>query len=279
MVPMVQNKERMLIWLYYIIHSRGRFHVHSLIIAFSMYSKIPMPQVEWNDKNMRFSLCFFPLVGAVVGLISVGWIKICEAADVGITARTCILAAVPLAVTGGIHADGFADTMDAVHSWQDKDRKLEILKDSHVGAFAVIMLILYYLILAASLSEIVFSERGICIAYAIAFAYSRTLAGTALVYGKSARKEGIAWSFAKAGSLRAVRIIMVLWVLACEAVFVYIDLLLGAIFAVMGLILTVYFLVSTEKEFGGLTGDLCGCFIMMTELASVILLWIFQIIR
>ena len=41
----------------------------SCVIAFSTYSRIPMPQVEWNEKNMRHTLAFFPLVGAAVGLI------------------------------------------------------------------------------------------------------------------------------------------------------------------------------------------------------------------
>ena len=40
---------------------------NSLIIAIAMYSKIPMPQAEWNEKNMRYAMCFFPVVGVVIG--------------------------------------------------------------------------------------------------------------------------------------------------------------------------------------------------------------------
>ena len=39
-----------------------------MVIAFSMYSKIPMPRVDWNEKNMKYAMCFFPLVGATEGL-------------------------------------------------------------------------------------------------------------------------------------------------------------------------------------------------------------------
>ena len=40
----------------------------SMLIAFSMYSKIPMPKVEWNDKNMKYAMCFFPVIGVVIGV-------------------------------------------------------------------------------------------------------------------------------------------------------------------------------------------------------------------
>ena len=42
--------------------------LESLIVALSMYSKIPMPQIEWNKENMRYALCFFPAAGAAVGI-------------------------------------------------------------------------------------------------------------------------------------------------------------------------------------------------------------------
>lgn len=57
----------------------------------------------------------------------------------------------PILLTGGIHMDGFMDTMDALHSYQDRERKLEILKDSHVGAFACLSLICEMFLYAAAL--------------------------------------------------------------------------------------------------------------------------------
>ena len=49
-----------------------------------------------------------------------------------------ILTVIPVFVTGGIHVDGLLDTSDALSSWQERTRRLEILKDSHAGAFAII---------------------------------------------------------------------------------------------------------------------------------------------
>ncbi|HAV26760.1 MAG TPA: adenosylcobinamide-GDP ribazoletransferase [Lachnospiraceae bacterium] len=249
--------------------------LYSLIIAFAMYSAIPMPRVEWSEKNMRFSLCFFPLVGAAAGAACILWNRFSVFFGVENIARICILTAVPLVITGGIHADGFVDTMDAVHSWQDQKKKLEILKDSHIGAFAVIMLLLYYLCTIAAISEIKFEWTGAEAAFALSFVYSRALAGTALVFGNSARKEGLAYTFAKAGDLRIVRIILIMWDIACAAILCLTDLKLGIAFLLAGPMLVFRFIRHTKKEFGGLTGDLCGCFIMMAELLFCIIICVF----
>ncbi|MBQ3575004.1 MAG: adenosylcobinamide-GDP ribazoletransferase, partial [Clostridia bacterium] len=51
--------------------------IRSFIIAFSTYSKIPMPHVDWSEENKRYSMCFFPLIGAAVGLVLAAWLWIC----------------------------------------------------------------------------------------------------------------------------------------------------------------------------------------------------------
>ena len=118
----------------------------SIVIAFSMYSKIPMPQFEWKEEDMKHVLCFFPWIGIVIGLCLYFWRLLCDRFGIRNLCYVFIGTAIPLLLTGGFHVDGFMDTMDAFHSYQPKERKLEILKDSHIGAFAVIMLAVYGLI-------------------------------------------------------------------------------------------------------------------------------------
>ena len=45
--------------------------LNAMIIAIAMYSKIPMPRVDWNEKNMRYAMCFFPLVGVIIGVLEI----------------------------------------------------------------------------------------------------------------------------------------------------------------------------------------------------------------
>ena len=132
----------------------------AFIIAFSTYSRIPMPQVEWNEKHMKYAICFFPLVGAVVGLLALGWGWLCRFLDLGELLQAAGWTALPLLVTGGIHMDGFCDTVDALSSHQSRERKLEILKDSHTGAFAVIFCGVWLLLYTGAVSQAPF-PRGI----------------------------------------------------------------------------------------------------------------------
>ena len=94
--------------------------LYSCIIAISMYSKIPMPNVEWSEDRMRYVMCFFPLVGIVQGAALGLWLHFAlDVLNLSVGAAALTGAAIPLLVTGGIHMDGFLDTMDAIHS----DRK------------------------------------------------------------------------------------------------------------------------------------------------------------
>lgn len=109
--------------------------IRGIAVAFSTYSKIPMPQFVWKEEDMRYSMCFFPWIGAVIGAILWGWFRLSALLGISTLAFILISAALPLIITGGFHVDGFMDTMDALHSYQPRERKLEILKDSHIGAF------------------------------------------------------------------------------------------------------------------------------------------------
>ena len=79
----------------------------SLASAFLMYSRIPMPQVEWKEENRRYALCFFPLIGAVSGAVFLLWRYVCGLLGVGSFLCGAVSAFIPLFITGGIHLDGF----------------------------------------------------------------------------------------------------------------------------------------------------------------------------
>ena len=139
--------------------------LYSCIIAISMYSKIPMPNVEWTEERMRYVMCFFPLVGIVQGAALGLWLHLAlDVLNLSVGAAALTGAAIPLLVTGGIHMDGFLDTMDAIHSYGDRSRKLEILKDPHLGAFAVISfgvyMMLYLGVFHEYLSLVLREDRG-----------------------------------------------------------------------------------------------------------------------
>ena len=92
--------------------------LNAMIIAIAMYSKIPMPRVDWNEKNMRYAMCFFPLVGVIIGVLEiVAGNLITVWKGEGTFFYAVVLTLIPVFITGGIHLDGFADTMDAKSSY------------------------------------------------------------------------------------------------------------------------------------------------------------------
>lgn len=125
----------------------------SLIIAFAMYSKFPMPRVDWEKKALSWALCWFPLVGLAVGAVLWLWLALAGWLGFGAVFTAALALLLPIALSGGIHLDGFCDTCDALSSHQSRERKLEILKDSHTGAFAIICCGLYLLVFFAAWCE------------------------------------------------------------------------------------------------------------------------------
>ena len=128
--------------------------LESFVIAFSMYSRIPMPFVEWSGRGMKYAFCFFPLIGVVIGACVSAFAWAAERAGLGVLAFALLGTAIPLLITGGIHMDGFLDVTDARSSFQSRERKLEILKDPHAGAFAIVGCGVYLLLYAAAFSEL-----------------------------------------------------------------------------------------------------------------------------
>lgn len=238
--------------------------IRSFVIAFSTYSRIPMPQVEWSDENRRYTMCFFPLIGAVIGLILWGWLRLCDALNIGEFLRGAVSAVIPLLVTGGIHMDGFMDTSDAIASWQTKERRLEILKDSHVGAFAVIGCAGYLLLSAAVYGGM--SAQAAPMLMGV-FMISRALSALALAFFKSARPGGMMDGFARTAHRRMVSLTAAAYAVLCAVLWTVCGQWICAVCFLAAAACFAYYRHMAYKNFGGVTGDLAGWFVQITELA------------
>ena len=117
---------------------------HAFIMCQSMFCAIPAPQL-WDEKAKDKMLLFLPVVGLEMGAIWTALAWLCSFVHLPSLVTGLILCAYPYIVTGFIHLDGYMDVTDAVKSWRDLERRREILKDSHVGSFAVIGIVLLML--------------------------------------------------------------------------------------------------------------------------------------
>lgn len=241
--------------------------IKSMIIAFSMYSKIPMPKLMWKEEDMKYSLFFFPFIGLVIGFILYGWWRLCEVLNIGTFLWAGIAVFIPILVTGGIHMDGFLDTTDARSSYQSREKKLEILKDPHCGAFAVIGGIIYFLLYFAVVTEI--KTEIAVIMMGVTFVLTRILSALALVWFNAAKKEGLLYTFSSAAHKTAMRVSLSLLHMGC-VIFMYFSWgIKGLILSVIALLVYAYYKRMSHKEFGGITGDLAGYFLQLCELLMV----------
>ena len=106
-----------------------------------LFCSIPTPQI-WDEKAKDKMLLFLPIVGLEIGAIWAALAWLCRFLQLPALVTGLILCAYPYIVTGFIHLDGYMDVTDAVKSWRSLERRREILKDSHVGSFAVIGIVL-----------------------------------------------------------------------------------------------------------------------------------------
>lgn len=239
-------------------------YLNACIIAFAMYSKIPMPKAAWEKENMKYAMCFFPWVGAVIGVLFYGWGMYAPRIPVGNILYSVVLTLIPVLVTGGIHLDGLLDTADALSAYQPRERRLEILKDPHTGAFAIITCCMYFLAYAGLASEL--AGKGILMVSA-GFVLSRCLSGYAVTAFPCAKSSGLAAAFANGADKKRAGIVLLGEGLAAALVMLWYSYPLGGAAVVAALLAFAWYRRMAVEKFGGITGDLAGCFLQVCELA------------
>lgn len=225
-----------------------------------------MPQVEWNHETMRYALCFFPLVGCVIGLLEWGWSMLSGHMGLGMMFTAAIRVAIPVLVTGGIHLDGLLDTADALSSHQEKEKKLEILKDSHAGAFAIIVCCVYFAVLFGAWSE---TDLKSVFVLGVGFALSRALSGFGVTAIPAARGSGLSYTFRKQADRKRSRRILIAEIVICMAAMILIDPLRGGCCAAVAAVVCLICYRMAMRQFGGTTGDIQGFFLCLCELLMV----------
>ena len=234
--------------------------LETVAVAFSMFSAVPMPQFAWNRRNMRFALCAFPLVGGCIALLCRLWLLVCAAFALPQLLRGAGLCLLPVLVTGGIHLDGYADVCDALASHGSVDKKQAILKDPHVGAFAIIRLCSYFVASLALWTALPTVSLPTLLGL---FCLSRSLSGLALTLFPLREGSGLARSFAEAGDAETMRAVLLVLALASAAL-----LLAGgqALSLLAAALVFLYYRHMCARDFGGLSGDLAGWFLQTAEL-------------
>ena len=249
----------------------------SLAIAFSMYSTIPMPQFIWRKENMNYALCFFPLIGLIIGGVLYGWFFLAQLLSLNLVLTACGATLIPLAITGGIHMDGFCDTVDALSSHASQEKKQDILKDPHVGTFAILGSMAYFLFTFSLWSQ--YSSTPLTnLILGFSFALSRSLSGMLVIVLRSARQEGLVATFSQLAHKKITAIFLLIQTSLYLTLIVWLAPSLGILlFLAVGLSV-LYSLRVIQKDFGGMSGDLAGYFLQLCELIFLLTVVSYQLI-
>lgn len=243
--------------------------MHDFITGLQFLTRIKIAnQSEWKPDSFGKSVKFFPIIGAIIGmvLVAINYILDGYLSAIGIhfpqNVLATILTAAPILLTGGLHCDGFMDTMDGLFSGRSRDRKLEIMKDSRVGANGVTAFILLILLKWSLINDIAPSVLPMALfSMPVVGRFAMVIGITAFPY---ARPDGMGKAFATYAGKKSLIIGSIFtFLLLCP---LGIKVLLSALLAIVFIML---FARYATNILGGLTGDLYGA---ITELAEVALL-------
>ncbi len=249
--------------------------IRSLLIAFSMYSRVPVPQTEWNEGSMRYTFLFFPAVGLLEGAFLLGIGRLLWDGGIPALLRGALLTVFMFVYTGGIHMDGFMDTMDALGSARPREEKLRILKDPHSGAFAVLSCVLCCLLMCASFAG--FREAADLRVPAAGMILSRALSALFLITVPGKTRKGSAKMFADASARMATIIALFLWCAAgVVCVLIFGGIREGITVLIAAAAVSFWYVLTAVREFGGLTGDTAGWFLTVLEAVILVISCIFS---
>ena len=228
-------------------------------LAVAFLTIVPV-RVRDPNASLARAAAFFPLVGAAVGAAA-GGIRVAFQPLLGTGPATVLALVVLVALTGALHQDGLADTADGLGARGDRDRRLAAMRDSAIGAFGVLALIGWALLLATTLAR--FSATDALLALVAAGALSRWAALLHAAATPPARPDGLGAGFAPTTAALFI---------ASATALAAAELAGGALpgLAAIAATLVVSALTSAwaRRALGGRTGDTLGATVALAELAA-----------
>ncbi len=238
--------------------------LRALLAAASFLTRLPIGRwVTLDADDVARAGVAFPLLGAGVGA-SVGALAAVLAQRMSALLAVALALAAGTLLTGALHLDALADTADALGA-RTRDRALEIMRDSTIGAFGAVAIALDLLLKAGALAALVQHAHVVRLALA-AGAVSRmtpVLLAAALPYARAGGGTGAAL----ATSRRVRAVLAALVALALAAGFAGID---GAVLWGCGILVAALAYVWLRGWLGGVTGDGLGAVLEVTETAALV---------
>lgn len=232
-------------------------------------TRIPINiNLECTQNNFRKAAFYLPIVGLIVGGIQwIAYYVLAMLLPANITAVLVFI--VSVLVTGALHVDGLGDTCDGFYAFKGNDKIIEIMKDSRIGTYACIAIIMDILIKVTSISFII--ENKLTIIIILAPIIGRLSITFISLIGKPAKSSGSGNLFI--GNMSKT-IVFSAALLSFAISSIFIGIINSAIIFLISLIVTFLINKYSESKINGLTGDLLGAnnelveiFVLITYIA------------
>ena len=237
----------------------------ALRASITFLTRIPVGGFPYPPKTWEWILIWFPLVGALLGGMQAAvWLTLSDYSE---PTRVIVAVIVGVLVTGGFHEDGLSDSIDALGGAYDRNNLLRILKDSRIGAFGALALILAFMLKISLLVDLGHMAPA---AFILSQSLSRALPVIQLGIQPYVRREdpkSKSRDVARSGRMQAS--IAVAWVfIIAGAGFVAgvaSVIIIGCIVAMVAVGVSFGFYV--QRRAGGLTGDFMGALQQFSDIA------------
>lgn len=236
--------------------------IEGLIVALQFLTRLPVNvSVDFNEDTIGRSIFFYPYIGMLLGLISYIPYYLLVIFNRDIAAFVVVSSMILL--TGGLHLDGVSDMVDGFFSSRDREKMLEIMEDSRIGAFGVlslIMLILFKYIVVASINP-----ENMFLALVFSMGNARLMALIQIAYRKMIKPGGMGDMIHSSNNEK--------YILA--AIISYIGIILLVDYRLLVPLIGSFIMAEVisrlaYKKIGGFTGDLYGASVELCEAASLI---------
>lgn len=229
------------------------------------FTRLPLPGDGGHSGNLSDNAIWFPVAGLVIGLMTgLCWLLLVQLVPPVIAAGLTL--GLGVMITGGLHEDGFADCADGLGGGATRERALEIMRDSRIGAYGAIAIVFSIALRWAALSTL--GPWSGFFALLIAHGVSRAAITLPLALSTYARQEGLGKSVADGISRDTLLLVLgIALLLAFLGAF-----LKGLIAAVLALTAGWLFMKRLEARLGGYTGDGLGAIQQIGEITVLIVL-------
>ena len=240
-------------------------YCRAFMMSVTMFTAIPCPFHKWDEASRPLMTLFLPFVGAIIGGLWTLTAWLLRLTQLPELVCGIVLCAFPFILTGGIHTDGFLDTVDAVKSWRDVEERRRILKDPHVGSFAVIaacLLILAQFALFASAKDTANIFTLVLIPVV-----SRTVAAICVTVLRPLSVSEYSGAYRKGVKKSHVVFLFVVLAVSVALGFVFLSWYgFAAIAVIAGYLL---YLLRGFRSLNGMSGDISGYALTFGELCGI----------